>query len=172
MKRAIILVGPEFQDEEYIYPYYRFQEDNFTLDVASVDAKPMFGKYGVPAKITKSTRDLNADDYDVVFVPGGTESPDRMRQDKYILNFIYQMNIQNKIIGSICHGPWVLISANIVKDRKITCYVGMKDDVINAGAKYVDSPVVIDGNIITSPHYRNNGDLMREILIKTKNNNE
>ncbi|MBI1979460.1 MAG: DJ-1/PfpI family protein, partial [Elusimicrobia bacterium] len=71
-----------------------------------------------------------------------------------------------KIVAAICHGPWIMISAKIVKGRKITAYEGIKDDVLNAGADYVNADVVVDDNFVTSPHYRNNGDFMREVLKK------
>ena len=78
------------------------------------------------------------------------------------------MHAKKKIISTICHGTWILISAGIVKGKKISGYIGIKDDIINAGAEYVDAPVVVDGNIISSPHYKYNGDWMRETLKKFK----
>ena len=119
----------------------------------------------MPASPTVQCNQLDADDYDIAVIPGGHEGPDRARQVKSILDFVRQMNEQNKIIATICHGSWVTISAGIVKGRTMTCYVGMKDDLINAGANYVDEDVVVDGNIVSSPHYRNNHQWLREILF-------
>jgi len=166
MKRAVIITGPNFQDEEFIYPYYRLQEAGFHVDVAVKDKAMVKGKYGVPAKPTKDVIELKESDYDLVILPGGHEAPDRVRQIKEVLDFVKEMNAKHKIISTICHGPWIMISAGIVKGRKLTGYIAIKDDIQNAGAEYIDAPVVVDGNFISSPHYKYNGDWMRETLKK------
>lgn len=166
MKRAVIITGPNFQDEELVYPYYRLQEAGFRVDIAVKDKAPTKGKYGVPARVTMDVKDLREEDFDLVVLPGGHEAPDRVRQIKEVLEFLREMHGKNKIISTICHGPWVLISAGIVRGKKITGYIAIKDDIVNAGAEYVDATVVVDGNIISSPHYNNNGEWMRETLKK------
>jgi len=166
MKRAVIITGPNFQDEEFIYPFYRLQEAGFKVDVAVKDMEPITGKYGVPARPTVDALKLKADDYDMVVLPGGHEAPDRVRQLAEVLDFVREMDRQKKVISTICHGPWIMISAKIVKDRDVSGYIAIKDDIINAGARYVDAPVVVDGNFVTSPHYKYNGDWMRETLKK------
>lgn len=166
MKKAVIITGPGFQDEEYIYPYYRLQEAGFTVDVATKDKESVKGKYGITAKPTIDVKDLKESNYDLVVLPGGHEAPDRVRQIKEVLDFVKAMYEKGKIVSTICHGPWILISADIVKGKKISGYIGIKDDIINAGAEYVDAPVVVDGNIISSPHYKYNGEWMRETLKK------
>lgn len=165
-KRAVIVTGPGFQDEEFIYPYYRLLEAGFRVDVATKGKAVVCGKYGIPANPTTDTKDLREEDYDLVILPGGHEAPDRVRQDKSVLTFVRQMHEKQKMVGAICHGPWILISADLVRNRKATCYVGMSDDLKNAGALYVDAPVVEDENLVTAPHYRNNGDFMKAILKK------
>ncbi len=165
-KRAVIITGQHFQDEEYIYPYYRLLEAGFNLDIAIKDKATVYGKYGIPAKPTMDTKDLNEENYDLVLLPGGHEAPDRVRQDPYVLKFVKEMAEKKKVVAAICHGPWIMISAKIVKGRKLTGYIAIKDDLINAGAEYLDQDVVVDGNFVTSPHYKNNGDFMREILKK------
>lgn len=166
LKRAVIITASGFQDEEYIYPYYRLLEDEFKLEVAVKDKAVVYGKYGLPAKPTMDTKDLKSSNFDLVLLPGGHEAPDRVRQDPNVLRFVSEMHEQGKIVAAICHGPWILISAKVVKGRRITAYEGIKDDVINAGAQWVEAGVVVDGNLITSPHYKNNGDFMREIVRK------
>ena len=166
MKKAVIITGPGFQDEEYIYPYYRLQEAGFTVDVATKDKESVKGKYGITAKPTIDVKDLKESNYDIVVLPGGHEAPDRVRQIKEVLDFVKEMYEKGKIVSTICHGPWILISAGIVKGKKISGYIGIKDDIINAGAEYVDAPVVVDGNIISSPHYKYNGEWMKETLKK------
>jgi protease I len=163
---AVIITGPGFQDEEYIYPFYRLQEAGFSVDVATKDRMIVHGKYGIPAKPSMDTKDLKHRIFDLVVLPGGFEAPDRVRLDENVLDFVRQMNAEGKIIAAICHGPWILISAGIVRGRKATCYMSIADDLRNAGADYVDAPVVEDRNLVTSPHYRNNGDFMRAVLKK------
>lgn len=166
MKRSVIITGPNFQDEEFIYPFYRLQEAGFHVDVAVKGKEIVKGKYGVPTKPSVDVAELKEPDYDLVVLPGGHEAPDRVRQIKGVLEFVRAMYSKNKIVSAICHGPWIMISARIVKGKRISGYIGIKDDIENAGAVYVDAPVVVDGNIVTSPHYKYNGDWMRETLRK------
>lgn len=163
-RRAVIITAQGFQDEEFIYPYYRLQEAGFTVDVATKDKAVVHGKYGVPARPTVSFTDLREDHYDLVVLPGGHEAPDRVRQEPPVLEFVRQMIDKRKIVAAICHGPWILISAKVVQNRRATCYAGMADDLKNAGAIYEDAPVVVDGNLITAPHYRDNGPFMAAVL--------
>lgn len=164
-KRAVIITGPGFQDEEYIYPYYRLLEAGFKVDTATKGGEVVYGKYGNPAKATMPTTDLKADDFDMVLVPGGFEAPDRVRLLPEVLEFLRQMDQQKKLIASICHGPWVLISAGITKGRKITAYWSIEADVRNSGADYQHkAPVVVDGNMITSPHYNDNAPFMKAVV--------
>jgi len=164
--RAVIITGPGFQDEEYIYPFYRLQEAGFSVEVATKDKSVVHGKYGVPARPTMDTKDLKEEDFDLVVLPGGFEAPDRVRLDQNVLSFVKKMNEKGKTVAAICHGPWILISAGVVRGRKATCYMSIADDLRNAGADYVDAPVVEDGNLITAPHYRNNGDFMKAVLAR------
>lgn len=124
----------------------------------------MHGKYGVPARATIATEKINPEDYDVVILPGGFESPDRLRMRREVQDFVRAMDKKNKLVAAICHGPWICISAGIMKGRKATAYISIKDDITNAGAEYVEHDVVTDGNLITAPHYRNNGDFMRAVI--------
>jgi protease I len=166
MKRAVIITGPGFEDAELIYPYYRLQEAGFTVDLATKDKCDVVGKWGYPLKATLDTKELNEKNYDLVVVPGGHEAPDRVRQIEDVLRFVRDMNNKNKVIAAICHGPWVLISAGIIKGKRATCYKGCKDDLINGGAIYLDQSVVVDGNIITSQHFRDLAPWMKEVLKK------
>ena len=164
MRRAVIITGPGFQDEEFIYPYYRLPEEGYTVDVATPEKKEAFGKYGVPARPTIDARDLREENYDLVILPGGHEAPSRVRQVREVLEFVKAMYDKGKIVAAICHGPCIAISAGIVRGKRATCYSGMADDMKNAGALYVDAPVVVDGNLVTAPHYRNNPDFMKAVL--------
>jgi protease I len=164
MKRAVIITGPGFEDPEFIYPYYRLQEADFIVDVATYDNKGAIGFRGWPISPNINLDDLITSKYDLLVIPGGREAPDRVRQVAQILKFVKEMFEQGKIVSSICHGPWVLISAGILRGKKATGYWGIKDDLINAGAIYSEDPAVIDGNLVTSPHYKWNADWMRATL--------
>lgn len=164
LKKAVIVVGPAVEDTEFAYPFYRLQEDGFTVDVASNGAVEVIAKHGLPIKANVDIKVLKVDNYDMLIVPGGLESPDRLRQIPELLVFIQEMNKANKVISTVCHGSWVLISAGVVKGKNMTCYVGCKDDLINAGATYHTVPVISDGNIISSPHFRDNAAWIKETL--------
>ena len=164
MKKAVIITAQNFQDEELTYPYYRLLEEGMTVDIATPDKAVVFGKYGVPARANKDTKDLAAADYDLVVIPGGFEAPDRLRIRKDVLAFVKDMFDSGKIVAAICHGPWVCISAGIVKGRQVTGYIAISDDLKNAGGVYLEEDVVVDRNLITSPHYKNNGDFMKAVI--------
>lgn len=164
MEKAVIITAQNFQDEEFTYPYYRLLEEGFAVDVATPDKTVVYGKYGVPAKPTVDTNDLKASDYELVVLPGGFEAPDRLRLRKEVLKFVKEMYDRNKLVAAICHGPWICISAGIMKGKKATGYISIADDIRNSGATYLDENVVVDGNLITAPHYRNNGDFMKAII--------
>lgn len=164
MKRAIIITGPGFEDSEYIYPYYRLQEAGFSVDVATSSDTAVTGKHGVPATPTLKIRELVAESFDLLVIPGGYEAPDRLRQVDSLLRFTKSMSDLKKPVATTCHGPWVLVSAGILRGRRATSYRGCRDDLINAGAIYVDEPVVVDGNLVTAQHYRNNATWMKETL--------
>lgn len=164
MKRAIIVIGPGFEDAEFIYPYYRLQEAGFVVDVASSTDQAVKGKHGIAGSPTVLLGHLDATNFDLLVIPGGLEAPDRLRQVPEILALVREMDRTRKPIASICHGPWVLVSAGVLKGRRATCYKGCKDDIINAGATWLDQPVVVDGNLVTSPHFRDNAAWMRETI--------
>ena len=169
-KKAVIITGPGFQDEEYIYPYYRLLEANIAVDVATKDKQIVYGKYGNPAKPTIDVSFLNADQYDAVVLPGGFEAPDRVRLIPEVIKFIQDMDNCKKLIAAICHGPWILITANVCRGVKMTGFWSIEMDLKNAGADYQHkAPVVIDRHFITSPHYDNNADFMRAVIQYMKN---
>jgi protease I len=106
-------------------------------------------KLGYPARSDRAARDVSADDFDILIIPGGY-APDHIRRCEPMIRLASHMAEQGKVIGAICHGPWVLCSTQALKGRKATCFFAIKDDVINAGGKYVDAEVIRDGNLITS----------------------
>ena len=177
-KKAIIITGNFVQDHEFIYPYYRLLEDDFHIDVCVNEGRPVKGILGTdipPNKNQeiKSIKDLNINDYDILILPGGVKSMEKVRQNLEIINFITEFYNLGNIIGCICSGAQLLISAKVVNGNKIAGYYSMKDDLINAGAIYTDLPAVIDKNIITTAHYKDLGPWMGAVLKKyyEKHNN-
>lgn len=148
--RAAVLVEQQYQEMEVWYPVYRLREAGCKVTIIGPEAgKEYPSKLGYPAKADKSVRDVSADDFDLVVIPGGF-APDFMRRTEAMIRFVSDMCEQGKVVAAICHGPWVLCSTQALKGKKATCFFAIKDDVINAGAKYLDAEVVRDGNIVTS----------------------
>lgn len=165
MKKAIILTGKMVQDHEFIYPFYRLQEAGFEVDVAVRNKETVMGQLGA-AKIvpTKDIPELRVGDYDLLVIPGGAKCQEYLRQDQEALQFIAKFNAAGKPIAAICHGSQMLISAKVIKGRRVSGYYSIKDDIINAGATYVDEPAVVDGNLITTAHYKDLGPWMKATL--------
>ena len=151
MKKIAILVDNLYQEMEVWVPLYRFQEAGAQVVVAAAEAgKTYTSKLGYPVKSEVSYDQLNAADYDGVIVPGGY-APDHIRRHAKANQFVADVNTQGKLVASICHGPWVLCSANgMLKGRRATSFFAIKDDVVNAGALWEDAEVVVDGNLVTS----------------------
>ena len=163
-KRALIITWEGYQDHEVIYPFYRLQEDDFEVDIMAANEGEIHGILGTKMIATKSVQEINVEDYDLLIIPGGVKALEKVRQEERVLNFIRRWDEQKKIIGSICHGAQLLISSRIIGGRKISAYYSIKDDVINAGAEYIDAPFVIDRNIISCPHYKYMGKWMKEVI--------
>lgn len=170
MHRAIIITGPGFQDHDVIYTYYRLKEEGYEVDVATKNAAAVKGKYGVPLPMDKtahpniSFEQLDINNYDAVILTGGHEAPDRVRQEKSVLAFLREMDAAGKVVAGLCHGPWIMISAGVMKGRKACAYVGMVDDMINSGANVVEAEVIVDRNIITCSYYGYVGKFMKELF--------
>ena len=150
MKKIAILIENLFDERELIYPYYRLLEEGYEVDlIGSKKDTTYSSKAGVSQKSTHSSEEVSEKDYDAVVIPGGF-SPDHMRRTQATVDFVKDMDKANKIVAAICHGPWMMASACDIKGKKVTSFFSIKDDLINAGANYVDEEVVVDGNIITS----------------------
>lgn len=170
MFSAVIITGPGFQDHDVVYTYYRLIEEGWPVDIATKDGNAVSGKYGVPLPIDKTARplisfdQLDVDRYDAVILTGGHEAPDRVRQDKRVLDFVRGMDRAGKVVAGLCHGPWIMVSAGVLRGRTACAYVGLRDDVVNAGAHVVESDVIVDGNIITCSYYAYVGAFMRAVF--------
>jgi protease I len=149
-KRACVLVEQQYQEMEVWYPVYRLREAGCTVTLVGPEAGQSYpSKLGYPAQSDRAARDVKPGDFDVLVIPGGF-APDYLRRDPAVLKLVGGMVEQGKVVASICHGAWVLCSTQALKGRKATCFSAIKDDVQNAGARYVDEEVVRDGNLITS----------------------
>ncbi len=149
-KKIAILIEDNYQDLEVWYPILRLREAGH--EVVSVEPrhqKQYKGKWGYPIDVDKSIGEVKARDFDAVVIPGGW-APDKLRMSKQVLDFVSALYKQGKVVASICHGGWVLASAGICKGKTLTSYIAIKDDLVNAGAKFLDQEVVVDGNLITS----------------------
>ena len=169
MFSSVIISGALAQDHEFIYPYYRLLEANSKLDVCLIGGKPVQGILGtqIPPNKNHPVKDIDqikVTDYDLLVLPGGVKAMEKIRQDKRLINFITNFHKEDKVIACICSGAQLLISAKIVKDKKIAGYYSMEDDITNAGAIYTDKPAVIDGKIITTAHYKDMGPWMKAVL--------
>ena len=163
MKKALIITGRLVQDHEYIYPYYRVQEEGWKVDVATKNKETVLGYFGTKVVPTIDIYDTTAD-YDLLILPGGVKAMEHMRQDRDVIRTIEKFTFYGKVIASICSAAQLLISAKIVKGKRISGYYAMKDDIENAGAIYVDAPAVVDSKIVTSPHYKHLGPWMKAVL--------
>jgi protease I len=148
-KTILILVGPEYEDLEVWYPKLRLEEAGFETKLAGIGEATYRGKHGYPAVMDGHVRDFPANHLAGIIAPGGW-APDKLRRDLDVLTRVREVHSAGKLVGTICHGPWILISAGIVRGRTLTSTVGIRDDVINAGATWVDRPTVVDGNIVSA----------------------
>jgi protease I len=148
-KTVLMLVGPEYEDLEVWYPKLRLEEAGVVVKLAGLGEPRYDGKHGYPCPVDGHVKDFTASDLAGIIAPGGW-APDKLRRDADVKRLVRDVHAQGKLVGTICHGPWVLISAGIVKGKKLTGTVGIKDDIENAGAIWVDEPVVVDGNIVSS----------------------
>ena len=162
-KRIAILAGPEYEDLELHYPHLRLMEEGVEVKVIAVRKEVVRGKQGLSIMADLAVSEAKPEDFDCVVIPGGW-APDRLRRSTEVLDFVKELHKEGKVIAAICHGPQVLISAGILKGKRITCVSAVKDDVINAGAEYEDVPVIKDGNIITSRVPRDLPFFCREII--------
>lgn len=151
MKKILIFLEDGFEDSEFIYPYYRFQEEGYKLDIVAPKAQQTYtGEHGVSFTSELAPEHVRLNQYDAVIVPGG-RGPDRMRLNDGLVKIIKEANGKGMVISAICHGPQMLISADVVRGKTMTSWPSVRVDLKNAGANVVtDKSSVTDGNIVTS----------------------
>jgi len=168
MKKALIITWEKYQDHELIYPYYSLKENGYSVTLMANKVGKIWGSLGshMPCDVETSifedetVRQQYLNEYEILLVPGGVKALEKVRQEKGVLKFIQEWNAADKTIFSVCNGAQLLISAKILKGRKISGYYSIDIDIENAGAAYDRGPVVVDGNIISCPHYDFMGEWM------------
>lgn len=150
MSKALILLEEGVEESEFIYPYYRLKEAGMQIDICAPKAKETYlGKHGIPFKSDLSPSEVSIQSYDLIMIPGG-RAPDRMRVDRGMVGLVREAAKAGKVIAAVCHGPQMLIEADILRGKKATCWRSVATDLKNAGATYLDQEVVVDGNMVTS----------------------
>ncbi|HLF88422.1 MAG TPA: type 1 glutamine amidotransferase domain-containing protein [Anaerolineales bacterium] len=162
-KKIIYLVDEGFEDLEFWVPLMRLREEGAEVTVASAKIQTYRGKHCLQATPDVKTDDLRADDFDGIVVPGGW-APDKMRRYSSVLKLVRDTYDQGKIVGAICHAGSVLISAGVVQGHKATGSTGIKDDLINAGAEWVNAPAFRDGNLVWGRVVEDIPDFCRELI--------
>jgi protease I len=155
-KKIALLAEDNYEDLELWYPLLRLQEagaEVFVIGMVGVEAYQ--SKHGYPVHVDLAAIDVSAEDFDAIVIPGGY-APDRMRRHQPMLGLVRGIFERGQVVAMICHAGWVAISAGIVRGKRLTSVSAIKDDLINAGAEWVDQPVVQDENLISS---RGPGDL-------------
>jgi len=149
-KAVAVFVEDIYEDLELWYPVYRLREEGAKVAIVGPEAgKTYSSKHGYPARADRAAGDISAADYDAVIIPGGY-APDRMRRDPAMVKLVAEAVQQDRIVAAICHGGWLLCSAGVLEGRRTTSFFAIRDDMVNAGATWVDEEVVCDKNLITS----------------------
>lgn len=164
-KKVLIFLDEMVEDMEFMYPYYRLKEEGHEVISAAPKVQSYTGKKGMPIKPDTALDEVKDREFDALIVPGGF-APDKMRRSHDILEMVKNHHQKDKWIVSICHGPWVLISAGITSGKRITATPAIKDDLINSGANYTGNETEEDGNILTSTNPITMLPMMRDFIQK------
>jgi len=148
-KKIAILAEDNYQELELHYPRLRFIEAGASVSVLGTGKNEYASEKGYMVDVDADVADVNANDFDAVVIPGGM-APDKMRRSRAMVEFVSDMHAQNKPVAWICHAGWMAVSADIIRDRRVTSFASIRDDMINAGGNWVDEEVVVDGNLISS----------------------
>ncbi|MBK6910483.1 MAG: type 1 glutamine amidotransferase [bacterium] len=149
-KKIAVFVEHHYQDLEVWYPVMRLREAGAKVVIVGTGSAPEYvGKYGYPVKVDKTADKVKATQFDGLIIPGGW-APDKLRMFDSVLALVRDMDRAKKPIACICHGGWVLVSAGVLRGRTVTSYSAIRDDMVNAGAKWVDQEVVADRHLVTA----------------------
>jgi protease I len=149
-RKVLVLAADLFEDMELLYPVYRLREEEAQVTIAGLTAGDVTGKKGHgPVAVDTTVDDVDVGGFDALVIPGGF-APDKLRRSKAVLSLVESFNAAGKPIAFICHAGWVPISAGIIKGRRATSVDAIRDDMVNAGADWVDEATVVDGNLISA----------------------
>ena len=163
-RRVLVLAADDFEDIELLYPVYRLLEEGVAVTIAGLDDHPVRGKKGHgPVAVDTTAGQVSAADFDALVIPGGY-APDKLRRSEAVLDLVRAFDDASKPIAFICHAGWVPISAKIIKGRHATSVGAIRDDMINAGAHWVDHPAVVDGHLISARTPADLGPWMKALL--------
>jgi deglycase len=163
-RKVLILAADDFEDMELLYPLYRLREEDVAVTVAGLDEAPVRGKKGYgPLAVDTTVAGLTAGDFDALVIPGGY-APDKLRRSQAVLDLVRAFDDAAKPIAFICHAGWVPISAKIIKGRRATSVGAIRDDMVNAGADWVDEATVVDGHLISARTPADLGPWMKALL--------
>lgn len=165
--KILILSADGFEDLELFVPYYRFMEEGFEVDIASKKRGKIEGRHDYEIEANRTFEEVNANEYDMLFLPGG-KAPAKLRKDEAALQIARDFMDKNKPVAAICHGPQVLISAGLVKGKKMTSWPEVAKELKEAGAVYEDREVVVDGNLVSSRKPEDLPFFLREVLKKAR----
>ena len=167
-KKVAVLVEDLYQVLEVWYPIFRLQEEGMIVQTIGTGKKDIYqSKEGYPIKADLSIDQAKVEEFDAVIIPGGY-APDILRRYEKVVNFVKRLYIDRWVVTAICHGGWLLVSAGVLKGHKATFVFAIKDDLIAAGAKYVDQEVVVDNNLITSRKPEDLPRFVQEIIKMVK----
>jgi deglycase len=163
-RRVLILAADDFEDMELLYPLYRLAEEGVEVTIAGLDEQSVRGKKGYgPLAVDVAVGQITEAQFDALVIPGGY-APDKLRRSGTVLELVRDFHAEEKPIAFICHAGWVPISAKIIKGRRATSVGAIRDDMINAGAEWVDEAVVVDGNLISARTPADLGPWMKALL--------
>lgn len=162
-KRIVVLVAPGVEDLEFYVPFMRLQEEGAEVVGAGISLEPVAGKSGLEITSDVTIDSLQSDELDGLVIPGGW-APDKLRRYQVVTDLVKEMDAAGKIIGIICHGGLVPISAGILNGRRATGSLGIKDDLVNAGAIWVDEPAFREGNLVWGRVVADIPDFCRELV--------
>ncbi|HOP39449.1 MAG TPA: type 1 glutamine amidotransferase domain-containing protein [Geobacteraceae bacterium] len=161
--KVLILSADNFEDLELLVPYYRFLEEGFQVEIASMKKGAIIGKHGYEVAADKTLEEVDPDDYDLLLLPGG-KAPKTLRNQRTAQEIARHFFAADKPVAAICHGPQILISAGLLNGRKATCYRTVAAELAEAGAQYLNREVVMDGNLVTSRQQADIPAFLRDIM--------
>ncbi len=161
--KALIISADDFEDTELLVPYYRLKEEGIGVDIASLKKGRIKGKHGYEVEVDKTLREVDAEEYGLLFLPGG-RAPEAVRKEREALEIARAFFRKNSPVAAICHGPQILISAGLLKGRRATCYKSVAAEMKESGALYEDKEVVVDGRLVTSRQPSDLPVFLREVM--------